>query len=143
MAVKGGTGNLADIAVAMDRGLRVFSEFVRPILAVHGADKLSNSNLIFLLSVGEGEARVNDIVKRGRYVGSNASYALKFLQESGYIDRKQDPDDRRNAIVSWTPKGQSLVDALRIACGDAGGLPREAAAVIRSFENHCFRAPVI
>ncbi len=143
MAGKGGTGNLADIAVAMDRGLRVFSEFVRPILAVHGADKVSISNLIFLLSVGEGEARVNDIVKRGRYVGSNASYALKFLQESGYIDRKQDPDDRRNAVVSWTPKGQTIVDALRNACGDGGGLPREAAAVIRSFENHCFRPPVL
>lgn len=143
MVGKGASGNLADIAVAMDRGLRVFSEFVRPILAVHGADKLSISNLIFLLSVGDGEARVNDIVKRGRYVGSNASYALKFLQESGYIDRKQDPDDRRNGVVSWTPKGQAIVDALRTACGDGGGLPREAASVIRSFENHCFRPPVI
>jgi Transcriptional regulators len=143
MAGKGSTGNLADIAVAMDRGLRVFAEFARPILTLHGAEKVSISNLIFLLSVGDGEARVNDIVKRGRYVGSNASYALKFLQESGYIDRKQDPEDRRNAVVSWTPKGKAIVDALRAACGDGGGLPREAAAVIRSFENYCFRAPVL
>ncbi|NTF17374.1 winged helix DNA-binding protein [Agrobacterium rubi] len=143
MAVKGGTGNLADIAVAMDRGLRVFSDFVRPILASHAADKVSTSNLIFLLSIKDGEARVNDIVKRGRYVGSNASYALKFLQDEGYIDRRQDPDDRRNAVVSWTPKGRALADALRVACGDGGSLPGEAAAIIRSFENHCFRAPSV
>ena len=143
MAVKGGTGNLADIAVAMDRGLRVFSEFVRPILASQAADKVSTSNLIFLLSIKDGEARVNDIVKRGRYVGSNASYALKFLQDEGYIDRRQDPDDRRNAVVSWTPRGRALVDALRNACGDGDGLPQEAAVIIRTFENHCFRAPSV
>lgn len=141
MAGKGGSGNLADIAVAMDRGLRVFSEFVRPILASHAADKVSTSNLIFLLSIKDGEARVNDIVKRGRYVGSNASYALKFLQEEGYIDRRQDPEDRRNAVVSWTPRGRALVDALRLACGDGGTLPQDAASMLRAFENHCFRAP--
>jgi hypothetical protein len=45
--------------------------------------------------------------------------------------------------VSWTPKGQVIVDALRNACGDGGGLPREAASIIRTFENHCFRPPVI
>mgnify|MGYP001459862060 CR=1 FL=1 len=140
MAAKDATGNLADIAVAMDRGLRVFSEFVRPILASH-AVKVSTTNLIFLLSIKDGEARVNDIVKRGRYVGSNASYALKFLKEEGYIDRREDPADRRNAVVSWTPKGRALVEAVNAALGDGGALPREAASAIRSFENHCFRAP--
>jgi DNA-binding MarR family transcriptional regulator len=140
MAAKGGTGNLADIAVAMDRGLRVFTEFTRPILQAHAAERLQG-HLLFLVSIGEGEARVNDLVKRGRYVGSNASYALKFLQEEGYIDRRQDPDDRRNAIVSLTDKGQTLLDALRNACGDVGALPKDAATVIRTFENHCFRAP--
>lgn len=143
MAGKGAAGNLADIAVAMDRSLRVFSEFVRPILVAHNADKLSTQNLIFLISVGEGDARVNDIVKRGRYVGSNASYVLKFLQEAGFIDRRQDTDDRRNAIVSWTPRGQALVEALKTACGEGGSLPKDASQMIRSFENHCFRQPSI
>ena len=142
MAGKGSTGNLADVAVAMDRGLRVFHEFTKPVLSAYDAAAL-RPHLIFLLSIGEGEARVNDLVKRGHYVGSNASYALKFLQDSGFIDRKQDPGDRRNAVISLTPRGRDLVGAVRTACGDGGGLPKEAAAVIRTFENHCFRMPVL
>jgi DNA-binding MarR family transcriptional regulator len=141
MAGKGTGGNLADVAVAMDRLLRVFSEFVRPIQQTHSADRISLSNLLFLISVGEGDARVNDLVKRGRYVGSNASYTLKFLQESGFIDRRQDPDDRRNAIVSWTPKGRALVDSLRAAC-ESASIPGNAVQAIRSFEHHCVRQPV-
>jgi DNA-binding MarR family transcriptional regulator len=140
MAGKGTGGNLADVAVAMDRLLRVFSEFVRPIQQTHSAYPISLSNLLFLISIGEGDARVNDLVKRGRYVGSNASYALKFLQDSGFIDRRQDPDDRRNAVVSWTEKGRALVDALRSAC-ESASIPGNAVLAIRSFENHCVRQP--
>lgn len=141
MAGKGAGGNLADVAVAMDRLLRVFSEFVRPIQLAHSADRISLSNLLFLISVGDGDARVNDLVKRGRYLGSNASYALKFLQDSGFLDRRQDPEDRRNAVVSWTPKGRDLVFSLRAAC-ESANIPSNAVLAIRSFENHCVRQPL-
>lgn len=141
MAGKGTGGNLADVAVAMDRLLRVFSEFTRPILQAHSADHVGK-HLLFLISVGDGDARVNDLVKRGRYVGSNASYALKFLQDSGFLDRRQDSGDRRNAVVTLTPKGRALVEAVRTAC-DSGSIPANAVQAIRSFENHCVRQPTV
>lgn len=134
-------GDWTDVAIAMDRGLRVFADFARPILAAHSADNLSVSNVLFLMSIGEGEARVNDLVRSGRYVGSNASYALKTLQAGGFIRRRQDESDRRNAVVSWTERGAALAAALRRACKAPGGVTAGASALIAAFEDHCARLP--
>lgn len=141
MAGKRLEGDWSEVAIAMDRGLRVFAEFVKPILAAHAADNLSLTNVIFLMSVGEGEARVNDIVRSGRYIGSNASYALKALHGAGLIDRRQDEQDRRNAVVRWTERGQSLASALRRACASPAGVPGGASDVLSAFETHCAKQP--
>src|SRR5690349_18726119 len=120
MALGREVADWSEVAVAMDRGLRVFAELVKPILAEHGSASLSMTNLMFLLALGGGDARVNEVVRKGRYLGSNASYALKALQDGGLIDRRQDPDDRRNAIVSWTDRGRALTGAISAACRSGG-----------------------
>lgn len=130
----------SDVAILMDRGLRVFADFSKPVLTRHAADNLSLSNLLFLVSIGEGEARVNDIVKQGRYVGSNASYALKSLQDGGFISRQQDPSDRRNGIITYSDRGHALVAEIKEAC--KGGLPRDIADMFLAFESHCSKLPV-
>lgn len=131
----------SEVAVVMDRGLRVFAEFAKPILSVHGAESLSMTNLIFLLSLGSGDARVNEVVRKGRYLGSNASYALKALQEGGYIDRRQDPDDRRNAIVSWSERGRALAETISAACHSGGSQASVALEALKGFEEHFSRLP--
>lgn len=141
MAAKRQDGDWTEVAIAMDRGLRVFADFVKPILAMHAADSLSLSNVLFLMAVGEGEARVNDIVRSGRYVGSNASYALKALHAQGFIVRRQDPADRRNAVVRWTDRGGALALALRRACETPDGIPGGTSSILSAFENHCARLP--
>lgn len=141
MSLRKALNDWSEVAVSMDRGLRIFADFAKPILKSHSADNLSLSNLLFLISVGEGEARVNDIVKRGRYVGSNASYALKALQDGGYIDRRQDPDDRRNGVISWTDRGRSLIRDIKSSSSVEGTIPREAIDIVIAFETHCSRVP--
>lgn len=132
----------SEVAVAMDRGLRIFADFVKPILDAHSADNMSITTLLFLVSIGEDEARVNDLVRRGRYVGSNASYALKALTEGGFISRRQDPADKRNAIVSCTPRGLSLVIAVKTACNGKSAAARDAIKSIKTFEEYCMKLPV-
>lgn len=129
-----------DAVVAMDRSLRVFLDFVRPIMNKHAAD-LSLANLVFLLSIGNGDVMVNDIVRRGRYVGSNASYALKILQKQGYIDRREDPEDRRNGIVSYTAKGAQLVNDIKAVSKSNSKLHRDVCEHLVVFDNHCARLP--
>lgn len=133
--------DLSDIAVAMDRSLRVFADFVKPILQRHQATDLSFGNLMFLISVGDGNARVKDLVQKGRHVGSNASYALKALEKGGYIDRWMDEADRRNALVSWTPKAIEVVTDIKTAASPARRAAPELRKAFAAFESHCARVP--
>lgn len=130
-------GDWSEVAVVMDRCLRGFADFVRPILAEHDASTLSVTNLAFMLSLGDGDARVNDVVRKGRYLGSNASYALKSLQDGGYIERRQDPQDRRNVIVTWTSRGRLLANAVSRACQGDNEAASAALAALAAFESHC------
>jgi DNA-binding MarR family transcriptional regulator len=140
MAVKGSEQSWVDAVVAMDRSMRVFQNFVSPIMQHHGAD-LSLNNLNFLLSIGPGDVMVNDIVRNGQYVPSNASYALKELQKLGYIDRRQDPNDRRSAIVTYTKKGSDLVKDIKAASKSVSRVYREVIEHLHTFDSHCARLP--
>lgn len=125
-----------EVAVAMDRCLRTFAEFAKPHLNRHGVPLLSAGNLLFLISIGADGVRVSDLIRRGRLLGSNASYALKSLQNSGLIERSVDQDDRRNAYVRWTESGRAL--ASEIIEAGRHGTPedsKEALVIVERFEK--------
>lgn len=140
MAGKASENSWVDTVIAMDRSQRVFQDFVKPVLTRHSAD-LSLTNLVFLLSIGNGDVPVNDIVHKGRYVGSNASYALNILQKQGYIERRQDPNDRRNGIVTYTKKGSDLVRDIRHVSKSSTKAHRDVCELLVVFDNHCARLP--
>jgi DNA-binding MarR family transcriptional regulator len=129
--------------VVVDRIMRVYNEFNEPILIKHEADGISQGNILFLISIGEGEHKVSDIVRRGRYVGSNATYAIKALLAAELIVRRQDATDRRNALVSWTPKGAALVKEIEINSTDTTGYCRDSWETLAALENHCARQVAI
>lgn len=132
----------SEFLVVADRILRVFNEFISPILVKHEAENISLANILFLISMGEGESKVSDIVRKGRYVGSNASYALKALTAAGLIARRQDANDRRNALISWTPQGLALVKDIRANSTDITGYCRDSWETLTALENHCARKVV-
>jgi DNA-binding MarR family transcriptional regulator len=43
---------------------------------------------------------------------SNATRACDRLVASGLLDRREDPDDRRNLLLRLTPEGRRLVDGV-------------------------------
>jgi DNA-binding MarR family transcriptional regulator len=49
---------------------------------------------------------------RGHYLGSNVSYNLKKLVESGYIHHERSDVDRRSVHVSLTEKGNEIRDVV-------------------------------
>jgi len=132
----------SEFLVATDRILRVYSDFISPVLVKHEAESISLANILFLISIGDGESKVSDIVRKGRYVPSNASYVLKALEAAELIARRQDANDRRNALVSWTPRGAALVRDLRTHSTDTTGYCRETWDALAALENHCARRVV-
>jgi DNA-binding MarR family transcriptional regulator len=114
VSVARGPVSQLDLARVIERVSRRFLDYLRLELTRLGVDDISPSQVMVLLTIGTGEIAVRDLLDRGYYVGSNASYNLKQLVESGYLDRGASPRDRRLARISLSPKGQLLCERLKL-----------------------------
>lgn len=103
-----------DLARVIERVSRRFLDYLRLELGKLGIDDISPSQVMVVLTIGQGEVAVRDLLDRGHYGGSNASYNLKQLVESGYLERSASPRDRRLARISLSLKGQMLCEKLRL-----------------------------
>lgn len=80
-----------------------------------GADDISPSQVMLLFTIGDNDLSVRDLLDRGHYLGSNASYSLKQLVQAGYVDRTPSQRDRRSARIKLTDKGKNLCEDVRTA----------------------------
>jgi DNA-binding MarR family transcriptional regulator len=91
---------------------RRFLDVVRIELTRQGMNDISPVQAMMLANIGDEEISVRDLIERGYYLGSNASYNLKHLVEGGYVDRQASERDRRAARLKLSPKGRAILDAL-------------------------------
>jgi DNA-binding MarR family transcriptional regulator len=63
-----------------------------------------------LYNVGEQEITAGELRTRGYYFGSNVSYNLKRLVESGHLDYQRSAVDRRSVHIRLTSKGREVRD---------------------------------
>lgn len=114
---------------------RRFLDVLRIELGRIGIDDISPVQVMMLLNISSGEISVRDLIERGYYLGSNASYNLKNLVERGYVDRAASLRDKRAARLRLSAKGVELAERLRqMAAVHADGLIREEADV-QDFET--------
>lgn len=102
-----------DIARMIDHMQRRLHDVVRVELGRVGVDDISPVQVIMLMNIGNDELSVRDLMERGYYLGSNASYNLKHLVERGYVDRSASQRDRRAARLRLSEKGRQLTSELR------------------------------
>jgi DNA-binding MarR family transcriptional regulator len=120
-----GTAIYHDIARIVERMHRRFLDVVRVELGRVGIDDISPVQVLMLMNIGLEELSVRDLMERGYYLGSNASYNLKQLVETGYVDRAPSLRDRRSARLRLSEKGMSLCAELRrLEATQADGLIR-------------------
>ena len=63
---------------------------------------------LLLFNVGENEVTAGELKSRGYYQGSNVSYNLKKLVESGYMHHERSSVDRRSVRVRLTQNGRDI-----------------------------------
>ncbi|QJE72399.1 winged helix DNA-binding protein [Aerophototrophica crusticola] len=102
-----------DLARVIERLHRRFLDVIRIELARLRLDDISPVQALMVMTIGGEELSVRDLIERGYYLGSNASYNLKYLVEAGYVDRTQSQRDRRSARLKLAPKGLELWGELR------------------------------
>jgi DNA-binding MarR family transcriptional regulator len=98
--------------------------------------------------IGHEELSVRDLMERGYFLGSNASYNLKQLIDAGYVDRGASLRDRRAARLSLSDKGLALHGMLnaferaqaqalvRTGDGDLPGVHRMLRRLERVWSDH-------
>jgi len=102
-----------EIARLIERAHRRFLDLLRVELTRLGTDDISPSQVMLLFTIGTDELSVRDLLERGHYLGSNASYNLKQLVDAGYVHRSASLRDRRSARLRLTAKATGLCDAIR------------------------------
>ncbi len=75
--------------------------------------EINSVQALLLFNVGDQELTAGELRTRGHYLGSNVSYNLKKLVESGYVHHERSEVDRRSVLVRLTRKGESVRDMLR------------------------------
>ena len=73
-----------------------------------GIQDVSAAQVLMLTKIKEQSISVRDLVERGYYLGSNASYNLKQLADCGLIEQERAAHDRRSTRVKLSAKGKAL-----------------------------------
>jgi DNA-binding MarR family transcriptional regulator len=102
-----------EIVRAIERLHRRSLDLLRADLIQAGVDDLSPSQVMMLFTIGPGELSVRDLIERGYYLGSNASYSLKRLVEAEYVLRTASERDRRSARIRLSEKGRHLCERVK------------------------------
>jgi DNA-binding MarR family transcriptional regulator len=105
--------NYLEVLVLAERLHRQFLEVIQLELDALGVRDLNNVRALILLNIGDAEMTASELLWRGCYLGSNVSYNLKKLTESGYVVQERSPHDRRVVIVRNSAKGLELCAHLK------------------------------
>src|SRR3954469_15183377 len=62
----------------------------------------NNVQAMILFNIGDAEMTVGELTLRGCHLGSNVSYNLKKMVESGYVEQARSTYDRRSTHVRLT-----------------------------------------
>jgi DNA-binding MarR family transcriptional regulator len=102
-----------EVISLVERTHRHFLEVVKLELDGLGVHDINNVQGMMLFNIGDAEMTVGELMWRGCYLGSNVSYNLKKMVETGYLVQERSQYDRRSTNVRLTEKGTKLRDRLQ------------------------------
>lgn len=92
----------------VERVHRLLLDVVKDEFEREGRTDVNAVQALLLFNIGENELAAGELTSRGYYLGSNVSYNLKKLVESGFIQQQRSQTDRRSTRVRLTDKGHAV-----------------------------------
>ena len=99
----------------VERLHRHFLDVLRTELEQLRISDINNVQALLLFNIGAEELTVGELTARGYYLGTNVTYNLKKLVETGYVLQERSPHDRRSVRVRLSEKGLKLRADLDVA----------------------------
>jgi len=116
-----------EVISLVERLHRQFLEVVKLELEGLGIRDINNVQAMMLFNIGDAEMTVGELMLRGCYLGSNVSYNVKKMAETGYLAQQRSLHDRRSIHVKLTEKGRTLRDRLSTMHGRHIGMLKQTA----------------
>jgi DNA-binding MarR family transcriptional regulator len=92
---------------------RQFLDVVQAELDREGHKDVNSVGAMIVYKVGDDEMTVSDLMWRGCYLGSNVSYNLKKLTESGHLTQVRSSHDKRVIMIRNSAKGLDVCRQIR------------------------------
>lgn len=102
-----------DLTGLLERLHRRHLDVVRLGLESIGVTEINGSQGLLLLAIGDGEVPVRDLIQRGYYQASSATYNIKKLVDYGYLEQLRSEHDRRSVRLRLAPSGHQVAGRLR------------------------------
>jgi DNA-binding MarR family transcriptional regulator len=102
-----------ELVVLAERLHRQFLDVIQLELDLRAIRDINNVQALMLHNIGDAEMTVSELMWRGCYAGSNVSYSLKKLTETGYIVQERSSHDKRVIMVRLSEKGAELCAVLK------------------------------
>src|SRR5262249_9032397 len=99
-----------EVISLIERLHRRFLEVVKLELDSLRIHDVNNVQAMMLYNMGDADISVGELTLRGYYLGSNVSYNVKKLSESGYLVCERSAHDRRSIRVRLPAKGRKFHD---------------------------------
>jgi len=80
------TASHGDITRLIERLHRRYLDVIRYELSQLGIDDINAVQALLLMNVQNSEVSIRELVDRGYYIGSNVTYNVRHLVETGYLD---------------------------------------------------------
>lgn len=101
-----------DTVQLIERMHRHFLDVLKIELERLGIQDINNVQSLILYNIGGDDLTVGELTVRGYYLGSNVSYNVKKMVESGYLVQERSQHDRRSVRVHLSEKGKELKEQL-------------------------------
>jgi Transcriptional regulators len=105
----------AEVRPAYLEALRLVERLHRRLLDVikdefdrRGRSDVNSVQALLLYNISDKELTAGELRTRGYYLGSNVSYNVKKLVETGYLHHARSRIDRRAVRISLTDKGRDV-----------------------------------
>jgi len=101
-------GSYLETLSMVERLHRLLLDVIKDEFERLGLLDINSVQALLLFNIGDNEVTAGELKSRGYYQGSNVSYNLKKLVESGYMHHQRCEIDRRAVRVRLTEKGRNI-----------------------------------
>ena len=133
---QGFMGSYLEMLSLVERLHRLLLDVIKDEFERVGILEINAVQALLLFNIGENEVTAGELKSRGYYQGSNVSYNLKKLVDTGYMHHQRCAIDRRSVRVRLTQKGRDVRQLIaRLFARHADGLQEKGVVGLNGLDE--------